>query len=103
MKSTVARKLAEEFINVLKYNPELTHDDKILSLELRLDKLISDVEKGCEEARQRQEPAKVSEDKPRSHLFLDPSVEWGEAIISETPNEQELSFGEVLKQRGPAN
>lgn len=57
--STAAHKLAEEFINVLKYNPELTHNEKILSLELRLDKLIEDVEKGCAEAHQRHEDNKV--------------------------------------------
>ena len=45
MKTSLARRLAEEFINVLKYNPQLSHDDKVLSLELRLDKLVEDVEK----------------------------------------------------------
>ena len=54
MKSSLANKLAVEFINVLKYNPELSHDEKILSLELRLDQLINDVEKGCAEASARQ-------------------------------------------------
>lgn len=59
MKSSLAHKLAEEFINVLKYNPGLTHDEKILSLELRLDKAFSDVEKGCEEAYSRREDNRV--------------------------------------------
>lgn len=101
MKSTAARKLAEEFINVLKYNPELSHDDKILSLELRLERLISDVEKGCEEAHKRVEEKPAAE--PRSHTFLDPKVEWGEAIVSDTPNEQEQAFGLMVKSRGSAN
>lgn len=103
-KSSVARKLAEEYVNVLKYNPELTHDEKILSLELRLDKLIEDVEKGCAEAQQRQETAKVVETKqPRNGLFLHPSEDWGAAIVSENPNEQELTFGQFVKQKSPGN
>lgn len=102
-KSSVMRSLAEEFINVLKYNPELTHDEKVLSLELRLQKLADDLEKGFAEAHQRQVPEKVVDAKPRNHLFLHPSEDWGAAIISETPNEQELTFGQFVKQRSPGN
>jgi hypothetical protein len=102
MKSSLAHKFAEEFINALKYNPGLKHDEKILALELRLDKLISDVEKACEEAHKRTVEARQSE-KPRNHLYLDPGVEWGEIIVAETPNEQEKVFGAMIKSRGPAN
>jgi len=85
MKSTLARKLAEEFVNVLKYNPELTHDEKILSLELRLDKLISDVEEGIESARTRREDNAT-------------------IIISENPTTTELIIArDVQVRQGPAN
>lgn len=53
--ASTTRKLATEFVNVLKYNPELTHDEKILSLECRLDKLVSDIETACEVAQKRRE------------------------------------------------
>lgn len=66
MKTSLAYKLAAEFVNVLKYNPELTHDEKILSLESRLEKLISDVETSCAEAQKRHENDKVIVDeRPR--------------------------------------
>jgi hypothetical protein len=80
MKSTAARKLAEEFINVLKYNPQLTHEEKILSLETRLDHLISDVEQGCEAARVRAEEDKT-------------------IIISENPTTNELIIARDVQQR----
>lgn len=101
MKPSVARKLAEEYVNVLKYNPELTHDERILSLELRLEQLVNDVEKGCAEVQKRQEV--VAEEKSRSTMFLHPSVNWGEAIVSETPTEHEINFGQAIKQRSSSN
>jgi len=65
MKSSLAHKLAEEIINVLKYNPQLTHDEKILSVECRLDHLISDVEKAAAESHKRaQENAVIIDERP---------------------------------------
>ena len=66
MKASLARKLAEEIVNVLKYNPDLSHDDKILSVELRLENLIHDVERAAAEAHKRQEENKVIiDDRPQ--------------------------------------
>ena len=66
MKASLARKLAEEIINVLKYNPDLSYDDKVLSGELRLDNLINDVERAAAEAHKRQEENKVIiDDRPQ--------------------------------------
>jgi len=76
MKASMARKIAEEYVNVLKYNPQLTHDERVLSLEMRLEQLISDVEKGCAEAQKRQRENKVEVDsrpediQPLSDLML---------------------------------
>ncbi len=50
---TKARKLAEEIVGVLKFNPELSESDRVLAIETRLDYLIRDVEMGCEEAHKR--------------------------------------------------
>ncbi len=52
---TTSRKRATEIISVLKYNPQLTEDERILCVELRLDQLIDDIEKSCDESRKRQE------------------------------------------------
>jgi hypothetical protein len=66
MKFSVARKLATEIINVLKYNPELTDAERILSLETRLEQLIDDVERGAEETHKRKEENKVIiDDRPQ--------------------------------------
>lgn len=82
-KSSQAHKIAEEFINVLKYNLDLTHEQKVLSLEMRLNTLITDVEQGCQEAHQRQEENKVIIDnrpediQPLSDLMLKDQVRRG--------------------------
>ncbi len=52
---SLSRKLAEEIINVLKFNPQLSQDDKILAVELRLTNLMTEVEKACAEAHKRKE------------------------------------------------
>ncbi len=56
------RKLAEEIVNVLRFNPELDHDTKVLAVECRLDKLAEDVEDACDEAQKRVEDEKITVD-----------------------------------------
>jgi len=67
-KSSLARKLAEEIVNVLKYNPQLTQDEKILSIELRLDGLIGEVEQSCAELHKRSEDNRVIVDERPSDI-----------------------------------
>ncbi len=50
----MSRKLAEDIVNMLKYNQHLSHEDKILAIELRLNRFAEDVEKACEQAQMRQ-------------------------------------------------
>lgn len=57
--SQVARKLAEEIVQVLHYNPQLTQDEKILAVQSRLNKLTEDVERACSEAVRRQKEDKT--------------------------------------------
>lgn len=59
MKPSICRKFAEEFITMLKYNPELTDDVKILALEARVKTLVDNVEQASAEAHQRREQDKV--------------------------------------------
>lgn len=84
---SLARKLAEEIVNVLRYNPQLTQDDKILSVELRLNRLIEDVELSCDEANKRREEATgiIVDERPQDIPVL------AEAMIARQA------------QRGPAN
>jgi hypothetical protein len=66
MKTSTANRMAEEIVKVLKYNPELSENDKILCVELRLASLIRDVETSCAEAHKRsQDNAVVIDSRPQ--------------------------------------
>lgn len=81
-----AAKLAEEILNVFKYNPELSHEERILVIELRIKNLIWDVEKDCAEAHKRaQENAVIIDNRPNDIPIL------AEAMIN------------AAQARGPAN
>jgi len=61
-----AKKLAEEIIMVLKYNPQLSDNDKMLAVETRLDYLIRDVETACAESHKRsQDNAVIIDNRPQ--------------------------------------
>jgi len=49
----LTKRLAQEIVGVLKYNPDLPDDEKVLAIETRLDKLIRDVEVGCQQSIER--------------------------------------------------
>jgi hypothetical protein len=63
---SMTKKLASEFIKVLKYNPELTEAERVLSLEVRLDQLVADIERGCEETHKRRQS-----DKDNNKIIVD--------------------------------
>jgi hypothetical protein len=48
-----ARKLAEEITSVLKFNPQLTEDEKTLCIELRLVQFSQDIEEAAKQAHKR--------------------------------------------------
>lgn len=47
-------KAAEEIERVLRYNPQLSQQEKTLSIELRLRNLAQEIEKSCAEASRRE-------------------------------------------------
>lgn len=77
-----AKKVAEEIVGVLKYNPQLTDAEKILSVETKLDRLIQDVEDGIEQARKRTQ---------------------GEALLMEAPPGDREALLNSQQFRGPLN
>ena len=50
---TKANKVAVEIANVLRYNPELSFDDRVRAIESRLVSLINDIEEGAKKAHER--------------------------------------------------
>lgn len=53
MQKSKARTLAERIIGVLKYNPQLTEDEKTLCVESHLDGFAKDIEQACAEMHNR--------------------------------------------------
>lgn len=78
------RKLAEEIVNVLRFNSDLDHNSKVLAVELRLDSLAHDVERACEEAHKRLDAAKIVVDSrpfdipPLAELMIKDQARRGE-------------------------
>jgi hypothetical protein len=65
---SLARRLAEEILNVFKFNPELSEGDKALCIEVRLMNLINDVERSCAESKQRIQSSPIIVDERPSDI-----------------------------------
>lgn len=47
MSQTKASRLAEEIFKTLKYNPQLTDEQMMFSIEIKLDKFAREIEEAC--------------------------------------------------------